>query len=398
MKCNSHLEISTKISELKCCIIIPTYNNEKTVERVIDGVLQFTSNIIIVNDGCTDSTFNLLQNYQQLIQIHFPKNKGKGVALKKGFEKAVSHGYEYAITIDSDGQHYPDDIPVFIAELEKDRNCLLIGERNMVQETVPKGSSFGHKFSNFWYWIETGVKLTDTQSGYRLYPLLVLHKIKFYTTRFEFEIENIVRASWNGLKVKNIPIKVLYDPNERVSHFRPIKDFARITLLNIWLVVVAILYIKPRDVYRRIKKKGLRQFFFEDVFISADSPIKKALSVTLGVFIGITPFWGFHLIIAMSLAVVFKLNKAIVFTFSNVSIPPMIPFIIFGSIKMGSWILGTNTTFNFKNLAANIKLLSSIKEYIIGSFALATIAALVIGSTSYLLIKLKEKNSEKSTL
>lgn len=391
MEANFHLEIATKISKLKCCVIIPTYNNEKTIQRVVDGVLLFTSNVIIVNDGCTDNTPEILKNYSELTQIHFPKNKGKGVALKKGFKKALNLGYEYAITIDSDGQHYPDDIPVFISELEKDKNCLLIGERNMVQDTVPKGSSFGHKFSNFWYWVETGEKLTDTQSGYRLYPLLTLDKIKFYTAKFEFEIENIVKASWRGIHVKNVPIKVLYDPDERVSHFRPIKDFARITLLNTWLVIVALLYIKPRDLYRKVKKKGIKQFFFEDVFKSTDSPLKKALSVALGVFVGITPFWGFHLIIAMSLAVALKLNKAIVFTSSNISIPPMIPFIIWGSIKMGSWILGTKVSFDYKNLAANIKSFSSVKEYIIGSFALATVAAILIGSTCYVLIKLKAK-------
>jgi len=385
-------EISERMMALKCCVIIPTYNNDKTLKRIIDGVLQYTSSIIIVNDGCTDTTSQILKKYHQLTQIHFPENRGKGVALREGFKKAILESYELAITIDSDGQHYPNDIPVFIDEIEKDKNSLLIGSRNMDQSTVPKGSSFGHKFSNFWYWVETGVKLTDTQSGYRLYPLKALAKINFRTTKFEFEIENIVKASWNGITVKNVPVKVLYDAGERVSHFRPYKDFLRITVLNVWLVTVALCYIKPRDLFRKIKKKGFKQFFTEDLFKSSDSPSKKAKSIALGVFIGLTPFWGFQTILAVALAVPLRLNKAISFTFSNISIPPFIPFIILGSIKIGSLILGTKVIFNLENLVENIKSLTSIKEYFIGSFVLAFIMAILFGGIGYIVLKLKNKS------
>jgi glycosyltransferase involved in cell wall biosynthesis len=309
MEQTSISDISSRITALKCGVIIPTYNNDKTLKRVIDGVLEYTNNIIIVNDGCTDSTPEILKNYPQITQIHFKTNKGKGVGLREGFKKGLELDYDFAITIDSDGQHYPDDIPVFINEIEKCGNCLLIGSRNMTQESVPKGSSFGNKFSNFWYWAETGVKLTDTQSGYRLYPLKIMAKINFKTTKFEFEIENIVKASWNGVTVKNVPVKVLYDPEERVTHFRPYKDFARITVLNTWLVIIAFLYIKPRDLFRRIKKKGLKRFFTEDLLKSHDSPEKKASAIALGLFFGISPFWGFHGILALSFAHFLNLIK-----------------------------------------------------------------------------------------
>src|SRR5690606_27606948 len=120
---------------------------------------------------------------------------------RQGFELATSLGYRFAITIDSDGQHFPDDIPVFIHALltEKEDMLLLIGARNMTQASVPKKSSFGNKFSNFWYLVETGIKLSDTQSGFRLYPIHYLQHLKFYTRKFEFEIEAIVRAAWNDV-------------------------------------------------------------------------------------------------------------------------------------------------------------------------------------------------------
>ncbi len=385
-------EISNKISKLKCCVLIPTYNNEKTLERVILGVLNYTNNIIIINDGSTDSTKHILKKFDELEQIHFPKNKGKGSALRAGFKKATKDGFDFAITIDSDGQHYPNDIPVFIDEILKDKNSLLIGSRNMTQDTVPKGSSFGNKFSNFWFWAETGVKLTDTQSGYRLYPLHIIKNIRFRTTKFEFEIENIVKASWKGVTIKNVPVKVLYDPDERVTHFRPYKDFARITVLNIWLLIIAFLYIKPRDLFRKIKKKSLKRFLTEDLLKSSDSPKKKALSILLGTFIGLTPFWGFHGILALSLSVPLKLNKAIAFAFSNISIPPFIPFIVIGSIKIGSYILGTNVNFNFSNFSENLKSLTKVKEYLIGTFVLAAVVSIIFTLIGYKYLLLRKKS------
>ncbi len=387
---NAFLQISTKISSLKCCVIIPTYNNEKTLKEVIEGVLNYTSNIIIVNDGSTDNTSTILKEYSNLIQIHLPENRGKGIALRKGFKKAVEKGFHYALTIDSDGQHYPDDIPVFIEELEKNRDILLIGSRNMKQDSVPKNSSFGNSFSNFWFWADTGIKLKDTQSGFRLYPLLVADKIKFYTSKFEFEIESIVKIAWRGIEVKNVPIKVLYN-DERISHFRPIIDFVRISILNTWLILVAIFYIKPRNLLLKIKRKGIKPFFVENFLHNSDSPEKKALSISLGVFIGIIPIWGFQTIVVLSLAVAFKLNKVISFTFSNISIPPFIPFIVYYSMLVGGWFFGTEIEIDFDDLSNNINLIANIKEYILGSFILAFVTSLCLGILSYAVLKLIKK-------
>jgi len=382
------------MADLNVCVIIPTYNNDKTLSRVIDGVLIYTDQIIIVNDGSTDDTINILKKYSSLDQIHFKKNKGKGAALRAGFKKAIQKKYDFAITIDSDGQHYPDDIPIFIHELDKNDNILLIGSRNMTHESVPKNSSFGNKFSNFWYWIETGIKLTDTQSGYRLYPLDTISKINFYTNKFEFEIESIVKTAWRGVEVKNVPIKVLYDANERVSHFRPIVDFTRISILNTWLVLVAFLYIKPRDLVLKLKQKGIKRFFNENILQSSDSPVKKSLSIALGIFVGISPLWGFQTIIVLALAAFLKLNKLISFTFSNISNPPMIPFIIYGSLKMGSWVLGTKNNIEYDNISADFNVLLSLKEYIVGSFVLAFLSSIIFGIIGFVYFKLMKNKSE----
>ncbi|MGO1596097.1 MAG: glycosyltransferase family 2 protein [Sphingobacterium sp.] len=240
----------------KGCVIIPTFNNGETLKRVIDGVLSYTSNVYIVNDGSTDRTLAILSQYDTLKVLHQQVNRGKGTALRAGFQQALADGFDYAITIDSDGQHYPDDIPIFLNELDKHQEpVLLIGNRDMEQDGIPKKSSFGNRFSNFWFWFETGIRLKDTQSGYRLYPLKQIPK-NLYTNKFELEIEVIVRLAWKGVSVKNVPIKVLYDPKERVSHFRPFRDFTRISIVNTVLVILTLLYIKPRDLFRKLKKKA----------------------------------------------------------------------------------------------------------------------------------------------
>lgn len=383
---NQPLPISQNIDDLKICILIPTYNNEKTLKRVIDGVLEYTSHIIIINDGSTDSTSTILSNYPDLTQIHLPKNKGKGNALRVGFKHALDLNYDFALTIDSDGQHFPEDIEVFVNALiaSETKDVLFIGSRDMNQEGVPSKSSFGNKFSNFWFWVETGIKLNDTQSGYRLYPIKKLKDVKLITNKFEFEIEVIVKAAWRDVAVKNIPVKVLYDESERVSHFRPFKDFTRISILNTWLVFLTIFYIKPRNLFRRLKKKGVKRFFIEDFLGSSDSPSKKALSIALGVFIGLSPFWGFHTFLAIFLAVVLNLNKAIAFAFSNVSLPPFIPFILYASSKIGQFVLGVKYEYTIEEMTQNFEAMKHLKTYIVGSFTLATISAIVVGLIGFL--------------
>ena len=378
------------LASINACVVIPTYNNARTLERVLQGVYAYTSAVIVVNDGSTDATAEILARYPQLTTIHFPRNKGKGCALRMGLQEAERRGFDYALTIDSDGQHYPEDIPGFIRDIQANGEALLIGDRNMNQKGIPGKSSFGNRFSNFWFRFETGISLSDTQSGYRLYPLRRLRGIRFYTTKFEFEVEVIVKAAWRGIPIRNIPVKVLYDPAERVSHFRPFRDFTRISILNTWLVLVTLFYIRPRDYFRTFREKGFKRFFLEDLLHSADTPLKKSLSVALGIWVGLSPLWGFQTITVLFLAVVLRLNKLIAFAFSNISIPPLIPFIIYAGILVGSALAGapTDTAFHGGGFDAYRQFIQQhLKEYLIGSLVLGTLAALVFGLGSYLVLK-----------
>jgi glycosyltransferase involved in cell wall biosynthesis len=386
----------TRFESLKCCILVPTYNNQKSLPCVLQDLQLYTSNIIVVNDGSTDNTREILKNFSHLEIRHFPKNKGKGAALDHGFRVAGELGYDYAISIDSDGQHYPDDLGVFLDELEnKPENgpeILLVGDRNMGRDGIPGKSSMGNKFSNFWYLVVTGTQLSDTQSGYRLYPLQKVNPLKLYTNKFEYEIEIIVKASWRGVAVKNIPIKVLYEEN-RVTHFRPFWDITRIVLLYMWFVLVSFFYIHPRDKYRQFRDKGFERFWREDIIKSDEPAHKKAAAVALGVFVGISPFWGLHTLLVFLLAAIFKLNKVIAFIFSNISIPPLIPFIIYASYQMGSLLTGKGIEWDLRlsDFDSGAEVLKGLGQYILGSFALAGIVALFLWIVFYFLFSVNNQ-------
>ena len=211
--------------------VVPTYNNGRTLRDVVLGIREYLRDVIVVDDGSTDDTPSVLSSLGDAVRvIRHPSNRGKGNALKTGLSEARRSGYRYAITIDSDGQHFPSDIPSFLSEIEKTPGAVLVGARNISAENMPGKNSFANRFSNFWYRLETGNRLSDTQSGFRLYPVQDTDYSKWwYTGKYEFELEAIVFASWRGVTVRNIPVKVYYQPpGERVSHFRPVRDFFRI--------------------------------------------------------------------------------------------------------------------------------------------------------------------------
>jgi glycosyltransferase involved in cell wall biosynthesis len=239
------------------CVVIPTYNNEKTLAAVIDSVLEYITSIVVVNDGSTDRTSEILDQYKGKIAIvSYTKNRGKGYALKCGFNCVQQRGYKYALTLDSDGQHYAEDIPAFVKTAEEHPNALIIGNRKLTQDNMPKKNTFANKFSNFWFALQTGVKLPDTQTGYRLYPLEKMRRLRPFTSRYEAELELLVRCAWRGIKLVAMPVRVYYAPEgERVSHFRPAVDFFRISLLNTLFVLLAVVYGYPSKFFRYLFKK-----------------------------------------------------------------------------------------------------------------------------------------------
>lgn len=235
------------------CVIIPTYNNVSTLFQVITEVLQYTPNVIVVNDGSTDDTAKQLQTQPSIKVISYARNRGKGYALKQGFRKAIEDGFRYAITIDSDGQHLVKDIVRFVEMIEQHPDAFLVGSRYLQQENMPKQNTFANRFSNFWFFVHTFQQIPDTQSGFRLYPLHFLKKMHIFTRKYETELEILVRLAWRFVPIIPIPISVYYAPKEeRISHFKPFRDFFRISLLNTIFTGIAIIYFYPKFVLKYI--------------------------------------------------------------------------------------------------------------------------------------------------
>lgn len=382
------------LKDIQCCVLIPTYNNQKTLKRVIDGVLLYADgqDVLVIDDGSTDSTSEILLTYQGQIRIlSNGVNKGKGYSLRRGFKEAIRLGFKNAISIDSDGQHLPGDIPIFIEAAYQNPGALLMGSRNMEQEGVPGKSSFGNKFSNFWFKFETGLTLPDTQTGFRLYPLEPLKNTKLFTTKFETEIEVIVKFAWKNVEIIPINIRVIYDKNERVSHFRPFRDFTRISILNTWLVVLTLLYYLPKRLFLLIKKKGLINIIKEEALKPEESNLSKAASIGFGFFMGIVPIWGFQLLIGIPLSVYFKINKVLFLTAANISIPPFIPFIIFGSYKFGGIFYKNGVQLkSVKDLTLE-SIHVNFVQYFLGGTLLAVFMGFVGFGLSFVLFKILRK-------
>jgi uncharacterized protein (DUF2062 family) len=263
----------------------------------------------------------------------------------------------------------------------------------MEQAGIPGKSSFGNKFSNFWYWVETGFTMDDTQSGYRLYPVEPLKNTTFFTRKFEFEIEVIVRAAWMGIPITSVPVKVYYEEkSKRISHFRPFRDFSRISVLNTVLVTIALLYIKPRDFIRGLVKKEFRQKILFQLFHPDDSPSKKAASIGLGVFMGIVPIWGFQLVTAIALSVLLRLNKALVILAANISLPPLIPFILYGSHLTGKiWMGPEAIELSFDKSITLNDIQNSFEQYVLGAVTLSVLAGVIAMAIAYVMFKLLGK-------
>lgn len=381
--------------DMKVCVIIPTYNNGTTIASVIHDVLQYTHNIIVVNDGSTDGTEQSVSHIEHITIVAYKPNRGKGFALRRGFKKAIELGYEYAITIDADGQHFAKDLPAFITKLQQDGPTLIMGARNMQTAlNVPGKSSFGNKFSNFWYKVETGIELPDTQTGYRLYPLQPISNMKFFTRKYEFEIEIIVRLAWAGVKVCSIPVTVYYPPKaERISHFRPFKDFTRISIVNTVLVTICFLYIWPRNFFKKFyKNKHWKQALKQMLLRPGESAVTKANSIAFGGFMGIVPIWGFQLLVGIPLAHFFKMNKALFIIAANISIPPMIPLIIYGSYKMGKPFMGSRAVdFSFHRKIHLDNIWLNIEQYIYGSICLAVLVGIIFWLATFIILHIKKR-------
>lgn len=257
--------ITVGMEENEVCAVIPTYQNAKTLLKVVADVHRVVDTVFVVDDGSNDGTAALLDkatgNERPEKVLTHPKNCGKGAALKTGLTYARQQGFRYAVTVDADGQHRADDIPALLKAVEEEPDALAIGSRGLQHENMPAKSTFANRFSNFWFALQTLQRLPDTQSGLRVYPLRRLHGLRWMSARYEAELTLLVFSAWAGVKLLPVPVSVYYPPrDQRVTHFRPGRDFTRISVLNTLLCFLMVVYGWPRIFCRQIAR-GVKGVF-----------------------------------------------------------------------------------------------------------------------------------------
>ena len=257
--------ITVGVEENEVCAVIPTYQNAKTLLKVVADVHRVVDTVFVVDDGSNDGTAALLDkatgNERPKKVLTHPKNCGKGAALKTGLTYARQQGFRYAVTVDADGQHRADDIPALLKAVEEEPDALAIGSRGLQHENMPAKSTFANRFSNFWFALQTLQRLPDTQSGLRVYPLRRLHGLHWMSARYEAELTLLVFSAWAGVKLLPVPVSVYYPPrDQRVTHFRPGRDFTRISVLNTLLCFLMVVYGWPRIFCRQIAR-GVKGVF-----------------------------------------------------------------------------------------------------------------------------------------
>lgn len=371
------------MSSVRCCVLIPVYNHGHTLKNVVLSALQFTDSVMVVDDGSTDGGPETL-NDLPVIRVSLSQNRGKGAAILRGAEEARQRGYTHIIVMDADGQHKAEALPRFFAAVNDAPCALIIGARDFHVPNVPGSSRFGRKFSGFWMFVQTGIAVSDMQSGFRAYPLSLIQAVSCSETRYSFEVEIVVRSAWAGFAIKEIPISVYYPPREeRISHFHAVTDNVRISLLNTRLTLRALLPIPFRrhalDVEGKLSL--LRPGHTFRVLCASTSPRQMAVSAAWSLFISTIPLLGLQTILLLFIIGWRKLDRLCALVMVPLTWPPLVPGIavLLGyRIVHGSWL--TQFTVQTLGYEAGYRFL----DWMIGSLFLAPLLAATGGTLVFL--------------
>jgi uncharacterized protein (DUF2062 family) len=377
----------------RICVVIPVYNHGLTVQSVVRGA-KAALPVIVVNDGSTDATPAVLAAERGVTVVTLPRNQGKAAALRAGFAQAEELGFTHAITIDADGQHSTSALADFAAACRRRPEVFIIGVRDLRKAGAPFARRASNRLSTFWFRFETGVRLADTQCGYRCYPLAALRPLRVTSGRYAYELEIMVKAAWAGVPLMAQAAEADYArPTSRLSHFRPWRDMAGVSWLHFELSVQA--FFVPAGL-RRLAAQGLlrslprgqrvrtvlRHLFSEHT----ETPGRLAAAVGLGLFCGIAPIWGFQMAAAAALAHKFRLNKAIALSASNVSFAPAAPIILATGLIVGHF-LWTGRWVDFSPAAAARQVPSYLCEWALGSVVLAALVGALGTGVAFLLAR-----------
>lgn len=375
--------------------VIPTLNNKSTIKEVALGCRKYLEHVLVVDDGSTDTDIKTLFSDTDIQVLKHPKNLGKGQAIRSALDFIQKQEGKFMLTIDADGQHYPEDIEKFIALLEEDQTSIIIGCRDFNQKNVPGKSQFGRAFSNFWLRLETGAIIQDSQSGFRSYPVEYISKIKTSGNYYDFETEILTRASWAGMKLREVPINVFYpQASLRVSSFRPFIDNLRISLMHIRLIGRRLMPIPYPKVVRLEKSATPINIFIHPVKLIKTllkenaTPLGLAISAGVGIFLGALPLVSIHMLAVLYVTSRLHLNKIMALSIQNLCLPPFVPV---ACMELGHFMLYRKwlTDVSWKTVFGAIP--ERIWEWFLGSLILAPILALITVVVIYFTAQLVQR-------
>lgn len=226
--------------------VIPAFNEAQTIRNVVAHALRETSWVIVVDDGSADGTVQALDRLPVTI-LRNEVNRGKAASLVRGMDHALEAGAEAVVTLDGDGQHRPEDIPLLLAAHVRDPRALVIGSRLHQSRHIPADRYLANCFANFWIAWAAGQHVSDSQSGFRIYPATLLRQIRPAFGRaagFVFESEFLIEAGRREVPIVSVPISAVYPERARRSHFRPVVDIARIARMVAWKLLSRGLYLQ----------------------------------------------------------------------------------------------------------------------------------------------------------
>jgi glycosyltransferase involved in cell wall biosynthesis len=205
------------------CILIPAYNAVATLRAVVDECLAFTMPLVVVDDGSTDGTAQVLDGLPVTLLTH-SMNRGKGAALKTGFDWVIQQQHDGVVTLDADGQHDPGAIPRLLAEVDKKGyDCLLASRHSQFEEMA----GLRKVWNRFGVWCirkRTGFEITDSQSGFRYYRSRLLQAVQLEKNGYDLEMELLVKGWKAGFKIGSLPIPARVADGRATSHYRPVQD------------------------------------------------------------------------------------------------------------------------------------------------------------------------------
>ena len=389
--------VSNSFGKDKIWCVIPVYNNGKTVKDVVSGSKKQIANIVVVDDGSTDIDVAFEVADEQVVVIKHDENEGKGSALMTGLKYVQKQGGKHAITIDADGQHYPEDISKIISEIEGRDDLIVIGSRDFSVENVPKKSKFGRSFANFWLKVETGLAVDDCQSGYRAYPVDYVLQLDLKGSYYDFETEVIAKAAWAGLKIKTVKVGVNYaKEGERISHFHGLRDNLRISKMHTLLVLRRLLPIPHKKLIECKEDIICKEMFkhpvkvFKHLLKENASPEGLAAAAAVGILLAVLPLIATHTIAIIYVTARLHLNKIMAVSIQHLCMPPFVPVLcieVGHYMRYGTWLTEVSADVVFHQA------LDRIWEWFLGSLIVAPILSVIVGVIVYVVTKFLQRKT-----